>query len=46
MQRDALGMPDLVPVVIAHPLSTLTDIEIEGRADAALGPCVACWLGN
>jgi hypothetical protein len=46
MQRDALGMPDLMPVVIAHPLSTLTDVEIEGRAGAALGPCIACWLGR
>ncbi len=46
MQRDALGMPDLVPVVIEHPLSTLTDAEIEGRAAAALGPCIAVWRGN
>jgi hypothetical protein len=46
MQRDALGMPDLVPVVIDHPLSTLTDAEIDSRADAALGPCIAYWLGN
>ena len=28
MQRDALGMPDLAPVVIDHPLSTLSDAEI------------------
>ena len=46
VQRDALGMPDLVPVVIEHPLSTLTDADIEGRADAALGPCIVCWLGQ
>ncbi len=46
VQRDALGMPDLVPVVIEHPLSTLTDAEIEGRAAAALGPCIAVWRGN
>lgn len=46
MQRDALGMPDLVPVVIEHPLSTLTDAEIEGRAATALGPCIAVWRGR
>jgi hypothetical protein len=46
VQRDALGMPDLAPVVIEHPLSTLTDPEIEGRADAALGSCIAVWRGS
>ena len=36
VQRAALGMEDLRPVVIAHPLSTLTDGEINARAvDAA-----------
>ena len=46
LQRDALGMPDLAPVVIEHPLSTLTDAEIEGRAAAALGQCIAVWRGD
>jgi hypothetical protein len=46
MQCQALGMPDLAPVVIDHPLSTLTDTEIERRADQALAQCVARWLGN
>ena len=46
MQRDALGMPDLAPVVIEHPLSTLTDAEIEGRAAAAFGQCIAVWRGD
>jgi hypothetical protein len=46
VQRDALGMPDLKPVVIEHPLSTLTDAEIEGRAEQALEQCVAVWRGN
>ncbi len=45
MQRDALGMPDLAPVVIDHPLSTLTEAEIERRAEQALAQCVARWLG-
>ena len=46
MQRDALGMRDLVPVVIDHPLSTLTDAEIEARAEQAVGQCVAVWCGQ
>jgi hypothetical protein len=46
MQRDALGMPELTPVVIEHPLSTLTDAEIEGRARQAAGQCVGIWLGK
>lgn len=46
VQRDALGMSDLAPVVIDHPLSTLTDAEIERRAEQALGQCIARWLGK
>ena len=46
MQRDALGMRDLAPVVIEHPLSTLTDAEIEGRAQQAVPQCIAVWLGR
>jgi hypothetical protein len=46
MQRDALGMPDLAPVVIDHPLSTLSDAEIDRRAEQAAAQCVAIWLGQ
>ncbi|HTV44709.1 MAG TPA: hypothetical protein VMF05_05290 [Stellaceae bacterium] len=46
MQRDALGMPDLSPVVIDHPLSTLSDAGIDRRADQGVGQCVARWLGD
>jgi hypothetical protein len=46
MQRDALGMPDLAPVVIDHPLSTLSDAEIAGRAEQAAAQAVAVWLGG
>lgn len=36
VQRAALGMEGLDPVVIQHPLSTLTEAEIDARArDAA-----------
>ena len=46
VQRDALGMHDLAPVVIEHPLSTLTNAEIEYRAHDAAGQCVCVWLGR
>ena len=44
VQRDALGMHDLAPVVIDHPLSTLSDNEIEKRALHAARQSVAIWL--
>lgn len=46
VQRVALGMNGLVPVVIQHPLSSLTDGEIRGRAAAALPDVVAAWQGK
>jgi hypothetical protein len=46
MQRNALGMRDLAPVVIDHPLSTLTEAEIEARAEQAVGQCLAVWRGQ
>lgn len=46
MQRDALGMHDLTPVVIEHPLSTLTDEEIDQRAQQAAAQCVDILLGR
>lgn len=45
MQRDALGMPDLIPAVIDHPLSTLSDAEIAQRAEQATDQAVKIWLG-
>jgi hypothetical protein len=46
MQRDALGMPDLAPVVIDHPLSTLSDAEIGQRAEQTAAQAVRIWLGG
>lgn len=46
VQRDALGMPDLAPVVIDHPLSTLSDAQIDARAGQAAGRAVAWWTGR
>jgi len=46
VQRAALGMSALAPVVIGHPLSSLTDEEIGARAAQALPGVVAVLLGK
>jgi hypothetical protein len=46
VQKDALGMPDLMPVVIDHPLSTLSEPEIDTRAAQAAAGAVKVWLGQ
>jgi len=46
VQRAALGMTGLVPVVIEHPLSSLTDEEIRGRAAQALAQVLKAWQGG
>jgi hypothetical protein len=43
-QRDALGMVALDPVVINHPLSSLTEDEIAGRIAQALPQIERVWL--
>jgi len=43
-QRDALGMAGLEAVVIAHPLSSLTDEEIGRRIEQALPQIERVWL--
>lgn len=43
-QRDALGMAELNAVVIAHPLSSLTDAEIAQRIEQALPQIERVWL--
>ena len=45
-QRDALGMSGLAPVVISHPLSSLTDEEIAQRVEQALPQIERVWLGD
>ncbi len=45
VQRAALGMPDLKPVVIDHPLSTISDAEIDARAAQAAEQAVRIWRG-
>ena len=46
VQRKALGMDELEPVVITHPLSTLLDEEIEGRAREIIPQMKAILLGS
>ena len=46
VQRRALGMDALEPVVIKHPLSTLLDEEIEDRAREIIPQMKAVFLGN
>lgn len=46
VQRDALGMAALEPVVITHPLSTLSDEEIGRRAADAAEQAKKIWLGK
>jgi len=46
VQREALGMPDLKPVVIDHPLSTISESEIDARAAQAAEQAADIWLGH
>ncbi len=46
VQRQALGMEELDPVVITHPLSTLSDAEIDGRVDQAVEQAKKILLGH
>ena len=44
-QRQALGLAELTPVVITHPLSTISDAEIEDRAAEAATQVVTVLMG-
>ena len=46
VQREALGMTGLVPVVIQHPLSSISEEEIRGRAAQALEQVVGVLRGT
>lgn len=46
VQREALGMKGIVPVVIDHPLSSISDEEIGARAAQALGQALGVWQGT
>ncbi len=46
VQRAALGMEALLPVAIDHPLSSLTDAQIQARAAQALEQVLKVWQGT
>jgi len=46
VQRAALGMNDLAPVVIEHPLSSISEEAIQVRATDALGQVIKVWQGR
>lgn len=46
VQREALGMTGIVPVVIDHPLSSISEEEIRARAAQALGQAIGVWQGQ
>ncbi len=46
VQRAALGMEGVEPAVIPHPLSTLSDDEIAGRAAVAAHQVKKILLGG
>ena len=45
VQRAALGMEALRPVVVTHPLSTLTAEQLDARAREAAPQVRAIWRG-
>lgn len=46
VQRAALGMDGIQPVVITHPLSSLTDEEIDSRVRQVVEQARKVWLGR
>ena len=46
VQREALGMNGIVPVVIDHPLSSISEEEIRARAAQALAQALGIWKGT
>jgi len=43
VQRAALGMDALRPIVVTHPLSTLTEEQLDARAREAAPQALAIW---
>jgi hypothetical protein len=46
LQCEARGMADLQPVVVSHPISSLTVEQLDGRAAEAAPLARAIWLGT
>lgn len=45
LTRAALGMPGLVPVVVDHPISSITEAEMAARAAQVVAQAQQVWLG-
>lgn len=46
VQREALGMRELEPVIVAHPLSTLSSEQLDERAHEALEQVLKSWTNS
>lgn len=46
LTRAAVGMPDLKPVVIDHPVSSITDEEVAARVAVIAVQAQEVWLGT
>jgi hypothetical protein len=46
LTREALGMPDLRPIVIDHPVSSITRPELERRVAQIRAQAQAVWRGR
>ena len=46
VQREALGLEELGLAVVTHPLSTLTQEQLEERAREGAAQIAAVWLGT
>ena len=46
LTRTAVGMPELRPVVIDHPVSSITDEEVAARVSVITAQAQEVWLGT
>ena len=46
LTRDVLGLPDFQPVVIDHPVSSITPVEIAARVATIKEQACKVWLGQ
>jgi hypothetical protein len=46
LTRTAIGMQGLVPIVIDHPVSSITQAEVEARAAQVASQAPSIWLGR
>jgi hypothetical protein len=46
LTRRALGMPDLEPVVIDHPVSSITQDEVEARVRQIKMKAQKIWIAG